>query len=74
MPWSWRSSAIQGCCGSRTCHSPSPVRAQIRVSVAAAGINPVDTYNVKDPSWAGLSPGCVLGYDIAGTVDAVGTA
>ena len=34
---------------------PEPGPGQIRVSVAAAGINPVDTYNVKDPSWAGLS-------------------
>lgn len=52
--------------------TPEPGPGQIRVRVAAAGINPVDTYNVKDPSWAGLLPGCILGYDIAGAVDAVG--
>lgn len=51
---------------------PEPGPGQVRVSVSAAGINPVDTYNVKDPSWAGLLPGCILGYDVAGTVDAVG--
>lgn len=45
---------------------------QVRVRVSAAGVNPVDTYNVKDPTWAGLDLGCVLGYDVAGTIDAVG--
>lgn len=52
--------------------TPDPAAGQVRVKVAAAGINPVDIYNLKDPSWAGISQGCVLGYDIAGTVDAVG--
>ncbi|MGB2839487.1 MAG: NADP-dependent oxidoreductase [Actinomycetes bacterium] len=52
--------------------TPRPGPGQIRIKVAAAGINPVDTYNAKDPSWAGLDVGCILGYDIAGAVDAVG--
>jgi NADPH2:quinone reductase len=52
--------------------TPDPGPGELRVRVAAAGINPVDTYNVIDPSWAGLTAPCVLGYDIAGTVDAVG--
>ncbi|MEO8330509.1 MAG: zinc-binding alcohol dehydrogenase family protein, partial [Candidatus Nanopelagicales bacterium] len=51
---------------------PEPGAQEVRVNIAAAGINPVDTYNVKDPSWAGISTPCILGYDIAGTVDAVG--
>ncbi len=51
---------------------PEPGPGQIRVKIAAAGINPVDTYNAKDPSWAGIETGCILGYDIAGTVEAVG--
>jgi NADPH2:quinone reductase len=53
--------------------TPDPGPGQVRIKVAAAGINPVDTYNAKDPSWAGLSPGCVLGYDIAGVIDSWGT-
>ena len=52
--------------------TPQPGPGQLRVTVAAAGINPVDTYNAKDASWAGIDVGCILGYDIAGTVDAVG--
>lgn len=51
---------------------PDPGPGQVRIRVAAAGINPVDIYNLKDPTWAGIALGCVLGYDIAGTVDAVG--
>ena len=52
--------------------TPDPGPGQIRVKIAAAGINPVDTYNAKDPSWAGIETGCILGYDIAGTVESVG--
>ena len=52
--------------------TPEPRPGQIRIEVAAAGINPVDTYNARDPSWAGIDAGCILGYDVAGTVDAVG--
>ena len=52
--------------------TPVPGPGQIRIEVAAAGINPVDTYNAKDPSWAGIDAGCILGYDVAGTVDAAG--
>ena len=52
---------------------PEPGAGAVRIRVAAAGINPVDTYNVKDPTWAGIDPGCVLGYDLSGTVDAVGS-
>jgi len=53
--------------------TPEAGPGQIRIKVAAAGINPVDTYNAKDPSWAGIEPGCILGYDIAGTVESAGT-
>ncbi len=53
--------------------TPEPGPGQVRIKVAAAGINPVDTYNAKDRSWAGLSPGCILGYDIAGVIDTFGT-
>ena len=53
--------------------TPDPGVGQVRIKVAAAGINPVDIYNLTDPSWAGVAKGCVLGYDIAGTVDAIGS-
>jgi len=51
---------------------PDPGPGQVRIAVAAAGVNPVDAYNVEDPSWAGIELGFIPGYDIAGTVDAVG--
>jgi NADPH2:quinone reductase len=51
---------------------PEPAPGQVRIAVTAAGVNPVDSYNVKDPSWAGVEVGCVLGYDVSGVVDAVG--
>jgi NADPH:quinone reductase len=42
---------------------------QVRISVRAAGVNPVDVGNRVDGSWAGLAVPCVLGYDIAGVVE-----
>lgn len=45
---------------------------QVRIAVQAAGVNPVDAGNRADGSWAGLSVPCVLGYDIAGIINAVG--
>jgi NADPH2:quinone reductase len=45
----------------------------VRIAVTGAGINPVDTFNVRDPTWAGISVGCTPGYDIAGVVESVGT-
>ena len=51
---------------------PVPGHGQIRVVVHAAGVNPVDTQNRADGSWAGLHAPCILGYDIAGVVDFTG--
>lgn len=53
---------------------PEPLPTEIRVRVAAAGVNPVDW---KTRSGAGMAPVLgpppfVLGWDVAGTVDAVG--
>jgi NADPH2:quinone reductase len=45
---------------------------QVLVAVRAAGTNPVDASNRQDGSWAGLTVPCVLGYDIAGVVEATG--
>ncbi|MFL6181713.1 MAG: NADP-dependent oxidoreductase [Actinomycetes bacterium] len=52
---------------------PDPGPQQVRIAVTAAGINPVDTFNIQDPSWAGLEVGCVPGFDVSGLVDAVGS-
>jgi NADPH2:quinone reductase len=37
-----------------------------------AGTNPVDSFNRLDGAWAGITLPAVLGYDVAGVVDAVG--
>ncbi len=47
-------------------------RHQVRVAVAAAGVNPVDAGNRSDPSWAGVAPPYVVGYEFAGCVVEVG--
>ncbi len=52
---------------------PAPGPGQVRVAVRAAGVNPVDTGNRADGSWAGLTVPCVLGYDISGIIESVGT-
>ena len=51
---------------------PVPGPGQVRVAVAAAGVNPVDAGNRADGNWAGLRAPCILGYDIAGIVESVG--
>jgi NADPH2:quinone reductase len=51
---------------------PVPGPGQVRISVKAAGVNPVDAGNRADGSWAGLRPPCILGYDIAGVVEGLG--
>lgn len=45
---------------------------QIRVAVHACGTNPVDAGNRRAGTWAGIQPPVILGYDVAGVVDAVG--
>jgi len=55
-----------------TVADPEPGRGQARIAVHAAGVNPVDTGNRADGSWAGLRPPCILGYDIAGVVERLG--
>jgi NADPH:quinone reductase len=51
---------------------PVPGPGQMRISVRAAGVNPVDAGNRADGSWAGLESPCILGYDIAGVVESLG--
>lgn len=43
------------------------------VSIAAAGVNPVDAGNRADPSWAGVHPPYVVGYEFAGEVTSIDT-
>jgi NADPH2:quinone reductase len=51
---------------------PEPGPGEVRIAVRAAGTNPVDASNRADGSWAGLKAPCILGYEVAGTVDRVG--
>ena len=44
----------------------------LRVRVAAVGVNPVDATNRADPSWAGIEPPYVVGYECAGWIEEVG--
>ena len=46
---------------------------QVRIVVHACGVNPVDAGNRADGTWAGLRAPCILGYDVAGVVDQVGS-
>jgi len=46
---------------------------RVRIAVHAAGTNPVDAGNRADGSWAGLHVPCILGYDVAGVIDSVGS-
>jgi NADPH:quinone reductase len=43
------------------------------VAVAAAGVNPVDVGNRRDPSWAGVDTPYVVGYEFAGDVTWIDT-
>jgi len=53
---------------------PVPKADQALIKVEAASINPVDTYvikgNLKD--WWGSPLPCIVGYDFAGTIEAIG--
>jgi NADPH:quinone reductase len=51
---------------------PTPGQGEVLVEVEAAGVNPVDAGNRSDPSWAGISPPYVVGYELAGRVVATG--
>jgi NADPH2:quinone reductase len=50
--------------------APLPGPGHVVVAVEAAGVNPVDAGNRADPAWAGLRPPFVVGYELAGTVEA----
>ncbi|MGW7409293.1 NADP-dependent oxidoreductase [Streptomyces sp. NPDC054833] len=52
---------------------PEPGAGQVRIKVAAAALNPVDA-GVRAGAFGGAGQGIGLGWDVAGTVDAVGGA
>ena len=52
--------------------APQPGPHQVVVAVEAVGVNPVDAGNRADPSWAGVSPPYVVGYELAGRIHAAG--
>jgi NADPH2:quinone reductase len=41
---------------------------EVVVAVEAVGVNPVDLGNREDPSWSGVEPPYVVGYEFAGRV------
>jgi NADPH2:quinone reductase len=41
---------------------------EVVVEVEAVGVNPVDLGNRADPTWAGISPPYVVGYELAGRI------
>jgi NADPH:quinone reductase len=59
----------------RVCDLPAPDCSSgcAVVAVAAAGVNPVDVGNRNDPSWAGLDPPYVVGYEFAGEITSIDT-
>jgi NADPH:quinone reductase len=52
--------------------APRPGPGQVVVAVEAVGVNPVDAGNRADPGWAGVRPPYVVGYELAGHIQAVG--
>lgn len=52
---------------------PEPAARQVRIKVAAAALNPVDA-GVRQGVFGGAGKQIGLGWDVAGTVDAVGVA
>jgi NADPH2:quinone reductase len=51
---------------------PDPKATEVLVRVHATSINPVDYKICTDGSWAGVRPPAIIGYDVAGVIEAVG--
>ncbi len=51
---------------------PTAGEGRVVVRVGAAGVNPVDASNRSDPTWAGIEPPYVVGYEFAGWIEEVG--
>ena len=52
--------------------APQPGPHEVVIAVEAVGVNPVDAGNRADPSWAGVNPPYVVGYELAGRIQAAG--
>jgi NADPH2:quinone reductase len=52
---------------------PQPRAGEVLVRVVCSGTNPVDAKLRQNAGWAGLTPPLVLGYDVSGVVEEVGT-
>jgi NADPH2:quinone reductase len=51
---------------------PRPGRGQLLVRVKATSVNPVDAKIRAAGAWAGVVPPAIIGYDVAGVVEAAG--
>jgi NADPH2:quinone reductase len=51
---------------------PTAGAGRVVVRVGAAGVNPVDATTRADPTWAGIKPPYVVGYEFAGWIEDVG--
>jgi NADPH2:quinone reductase len=51
---------------------PAAGAGRVVVRVGAVGVNPVDATNRADPSWAGIEPPYVVGYELAGWIEETG--
>ena len=52
---------------------PQPGPGEVLMRVVCSGTNPVDAKLRANGTWANLAPPLVLGYDVSGIVEAVGT-
>ncbi|MEJ2055895.1 MAG: alcohol dehydrogenase catalytic domain-containing protein [Calditrichaceae bacterium] len=52
---------------------PAPGPGEVLVRVMASGTNPVDAKLRANGSWANLSPPVILGYDVAGIIESIGS-
>jgi NADPH2:quinone reductase len=58
----------------RDVERPEPGPDELRVRVIASGTNPVDAKIRAAGRWAGIALPAILGYDVSGVVEAVGSA
>ncbi len=52
---------------------PKPGESDVLVKVYATSVNPVDYKIRKAGSWAGVKPPAIIGYDVSGVVEAIGS-
>ncbi len=52
---------------------PKPGENDVLVKVYATSVNPVDYKIRKAGSWAGVKPPAIIGYDVSGVIEAIGS-